>query len=147
MSVPIQSDRFSRRIYASSWLAIGSVLAAASSNLPLHALLCSGVLGTSVLYWQDPQPGFRRNIDMALSTSVGVFHIVWGAYALPSAEAKHAHMVSVTAALGCYGMARYEGRHKKNHNASSWWHVALHVTGNLSNILLYDAMGSNRLGW
>lgn len=99
------------------------------------------------MYWKDPQPGFRRNADMVLSTSAGAFHVIWGACALPSAQAKHAHMVLVTAALGCYGMARYQGRYQKNHNASSWWHVGLHVSGNLSNVLLYDALGPNRLGW
>lgn len=47
---------------------------------------------------------------------------------------------------GCYAASRYVSR-RGDKNASSILHCCLHLFGNISNLLLYDALGSKTWVW
>ena len=61
--------------------------------------------------------------------------------------ARAAYYGSVGAGALCYLLARRANFVHRNLSASAWWHCGLHAAGNAGNMLLYDSLGQNWLGW
>ena len=60
---------------------------------------------------------------------------------------RNAYFLSVAAGLGCYGCSRYFSFTRNDKDTSSCFHCGLHAMGNVGNLILYDSLGVNWLGW
>lgn len=144
---PIQPPEFARRIWIAAWQALGSACFAFANDRHDCALLGLLVLLTSLNYWRHPIHGWRRTVDIvAASGSLG-YQIFFVAPYWHCPTAAIAYAFSVAMGVACYGRSRYLSHKYGDKDTSSWWHVGLHVCGNAGNFVLYDAVGSNLLGW
>jgi hypothetical protein len=143
----IQLPQFSRRIYRSSQLACFSIGGTWYNGLLDNFFLTTAVLFSSLLYWRDPVDGWRRKLDMICANGTVLYQVVYSARFLPTQAATLAHFASVVLAASCYLGARHFGRTKGDFDNASKCHVAMHILGNISNVLLYDALGKNHLSW
>ena len=84
---------------------------------------------------------------MIFSNGSVLYQLAYSARFLPTTAAVLAHFASVVIAASCYLAARHFGRNKQDFDRASKCHVLLHVFGNMSNLLLYDALGHNHFGW
>lgn len=162
--------QFSRRLLASSLLSLVSLASAAYNG-------CNGCLGcatlvllTSINYWRHPlfgafslplappaHPlalsfpfawlciGVRRNLDILACAGSLAYQLSVAAKGEPGP--RNAYFSSVAAGLGCYGFSRYYSFTRCNKDVSSWFHCGLHFFGNVGNLILYDSLGVNWLGW
>ena len=143
----ILPPRFARRIWLVSWLALSSGSAAIANGRRDCAALSVLVLATSLNYWRRPTHGPRRHVDMAAAAGSLIYQVAAVAPFSHCPIAAGAYLASVAAGAGCYARARLLSRRHGDRDSSSWWHVGLHLCGNAGNVLLYDAVGRNLVGW
>ena len=117
------------------------------NGLDDNFLVATLVLLSSLLYWHDPADGWRRKLDMFCANGTVLYQVAYSVRFLPTTAAVLAHLASVVLAASCYLGARHFGRAEGDFDSASKCHVLLHVLGNMSNILLYDALGRNHAGW
>lgn len=143
---PILPPCFSRRIFRVAWLSLPTSLASAIYNQLYDSIAISAlVFLTSLNYWRHPTAGTRRNLDMAATWSSLSYQVFYRSAALPG-RTRAAYFASVLVCGGWYAAARHHGRVKRDFDTSSACHVMLHVFGNVSNLMLYDALGTRALG-
>ena len=142
----VTQPRFSRRILRVSFLSLLSVASAAYNRCHGCALCALLVFCNSVNYWRHPVFGWRRNLDMLVAGFTLMYQLALTAQLLSPAP-RAAYLASVGVGVGCYATSRLLSFTYGRKDISSWFHVALHVTANIGNLLLYDALGSNWLGW
>ena len=135
--------QYAKRLFLSSSVTAVSVCSAATNELYDSTILTSLVLACSLNYWRMPVFGLRRNMDMAAAGGGLLYQMLFSA---PQADepARSLYSLSVAACCGCYGASRYFSFVARNYNASSAWHVALHMTGNLGNLMLFDGIAAKR---
>ncbi|EOD15750.1 hypothetical protein EMIHUDRAFT_103249 [Emiliania huxleyi CCMP1516] len=143
----ILPPRFARRIWLVSWLALSSGSAAIANGRRDCAALSVLMLATSLNYWRRPTHGPRRTVDMAAAAGSLIYQVAAVAPFSHCPIAAGAYLASVAAGAGCYARARLLSRRHGDRDSSSWWHVGLHLCGNAGNVLLYDAVGRNLVGW
>ena len=140
----------SKRLYYSSFLILGSITSSITNNLPQGLCLSALVLCTSLNYWRHPVFGWRRNVDILAAVSSLAFQCLVTSSQAPGG-ARSAYLFTV----GCGGLCYLRSRHigvkfrgrEGTEASSSLWHMGLHVFGNLGNLILYDSLGVNYLGW
>mmetsp|Transcript_34615 Transcript_34615/g.69950 ORF Transcript_34615/g.69950 Transcript_34615/m.69950 type:complete len:232 (-) Transcript_34615:109-804(-) len=156
---------YSARLLRTSWLHVLTAVGAAAHGQWLCAALGAAVLLAGLNYWRHPCAGPRRTTDMAVLALAVSYHLglvarLWG---LPCTG--HAGWALTTAPLrpvipagprvpalgpagyyalfltfvGIYLRARWLAR-RGDFGRSSCWHMALHCTGNLGNVLLYPGL-------
>jgi hypothetical protein len=141
--LPVQ---YSLRIFRGSFLAIGSVVSAWYNELP-GCMACSClVLATSLNYWRYPIFGVRRSADM-LACACSLTYQLNLAANTAAPTPRNAYFATVMSGVGCYGASRYFNFVRRNPDVSSWFHCLLHACGNVGNVILYDSLGTNRVGW
>ena len=98
-----------------------------------------------VNYWRRPRRDWRRRIDICAALGSLGYQVL---IASPQAPLPACLAYWLTVLLGgvFYAKARELGR-LRDMTASSRWHACLHVAGNVGNVLLYDALGKNLIGW
>merc|ERR1712087_214272 len=137
---------FSRRLLISSLQTSVSVIAAAANGIWDSCFLATLVLTTSVNYWRRPTLGWRRNVDIAVAGGSLLYQLV---YSSSFADEKSRSLYRLTVVLGmaCYGCSRYFTFARGDYNVSTIFHSGLHFFGNAGNVVLYDAIGHNALGF
>ena len=137
---------FSRRILTASVFGLASVASSLYNDLPDCAVCASLVVFTSLNYWRNPVYGLRRHMDMAACAGALTYQLSVAAKQADTAP-RAAYLLAVAAGGSCYVFARRADLVLKNKDLASRWHVALHLCGNLSNLMLYDSLGVNYCQW
>ena len=143
--VIIQISKFSRRIYLTSYLILVSIYSAWYNNLLSCLALSILVFTTSVLYWSNPINSWRRNLDITCVSIALIYQVFYLSWWLEM-RSRLVYLTNVIFVLFCYGMARYHGRVKLEYDMASRYHMGVHLFANISNLVLYDALGINYLG-
>lgn len=142
----IMPQQYARRLFRSSFTGVLSI-AAASLNDQWDCCCCASlVTATSLMHWYHPQFGLRRALDLVAVWASATYQLTIVCPKAPS-DARMAYYASVGVGAACYAAARRCNYTLKNLDASTRWHVGLHAAGNAGNMLLYDAVGLNLLGW
>ena len=141
---PVLAPQHSRKLLMMSWCIFFSVLAAVINQRLDCALAASCVLFTSVNYWRHPVLGFRRNLDILMTSSCFVYQLV---VVSPNASgyAKWLYWSTVLACGCCYAKARHCGRVLHKHANASWWHFGIHLCGNIGNFVLYFSVSNQAI--
>lgn len=139
--------KFSRRIYRCSFLSVASV-ASAAFNEQAACLACAVlVLATSINHWRRPEwKSIRRRMDLLAVIAAGTYQLVFLSPTAPRGACT-AYVATVAAGAACYAAARRSNFVHGDLDRSTWWHCGLHICGNCGNLILYDALGANKLGW
>lgn len=136
----MQQPKYSTRLFWSSSTIIISVFTALYNNLyycSLHSLI---VMFTSFLYWIHPIDGIRRKIDIVAVNGSIIYQLKYLTYDIPF-YAKYCYVSSCVFCLCFYIMARHYGRREiPNYDMASRWHVAIHLCGNIGNVILYNGI-------
>ena len=143
MQNTLQLDKYSRRLFYSSSLALISVYSAWYNELYYAMMRSLLVLCTSMIYWNNPKDGLLRKLDIIsangcigyqwIYTSMELSIIPWTLYT-----------ATVIACLTCYLNARHYGRKQTpDFDMASRWHMCIHILGNIGNLILYDGIGKN----
>lgn len=146
--------KFSRRILLASSLMLLSFAAAAYNGLVDNASLALLVFCSSINYWRYPIVGWRRSVDMCCACGSLAYQVFYTSrHTTPQARLCYVGTVvlgglfySLARALN-HSLGSVPGRRDLALNVSSACHVALHVCGNVGNLILYDALGTNWMRW
>jgi hypothetical protein len=146
--------RFSRRILLASSLMLLSCATAVHNGLMDNALLALLVFCSSINYWRYPIVGWRRSVDMCCACGSLAYQVFYTSRYTTS-RARLCYVGTVALGGLFYSLARalnrtlgaIPGRRDLALNISSACHVALHVCGNVGNLILYDALGTNWMRW
>ncbi len=148
MNKQLQLPEYSRRILHSSMLTTLSVWSGWYNELYGGLVRASTVLFTSIMYWRHPVDGWRRKLDMFVTNCSIMFQMSHTATFLPTPAAKYVYFGFISCTIACYFTARHFGRRRiPDFHRSSKWHTAVHFFGNVANLILFDALGKNHLGW
>lgn len=142
----ILPPHFSRRILWVIPLLLVSVYSAFLNGLADNCFLASSLFVTSLVYWNHPVEGTRRKIDLFTANGSILYQAVYSA-PRTSSLARNAYWLVVCMMLICYSGARHFGRYRVDDNSASLFHCSIHVFGNVGNLLLYDSLGVNALGF
>ena len=144
----IQMPKYSNKLFYTSMLTAVSVLSSYYNNLFYANLRSCSILFTSLLYWYNPIDGWRRKFDMINCNILLGYQLFYTSFFLPSVLCKILYYAISIIVIFCYYMARYNGR-KKNPDfyQASIWHSGIHIFGNIANLILYDGIGKNLIGW
>jgi len=146
MSKPILPPRYARRLFCSSFTGFSSV-AAAALNEQWDCCCCAAlVAATSLNHWRLPVFGLRRALDLAAVWVRAAYQL---GYVSPRAPEGCGMAYCASVGLGglCYAIARRCNYVLGSVELSTRWHVGLHLVGNMGNLLLYDGLGVNWMGW
>ena len=127
---------YSSRIVNISYLMLVSLATSLFRTLYLCSLCTLAVFITSQLYWRHPTKGRRRLLDMIISASSLLYHIMLATFYVPNPASQIAYFGAVLIGVGCYLIAR----HLKCKDMSSRLHCLLHIFGNVSNVILYNSL-------
>ena len=113
-----------------------SLLRRASSPATFNLYGCGAlvflVFVTSIAYWSHPVQGLRRNVDIAAVVACALYQV---AVSFKSST-QAAYLCILSAGVACYAMSR----RSSDLEAASWFHVSMHVLGNMSNVILYAGL-------
>ena len=125
-----------------------SVISCYYNNLFYGMLRSIMILCTSLLYWYNPVDGWRRKLDMVICNIFLGCQFFYTALFLPTVLSIILYYTLCFVVMYCYYMARYHGR-KKNPDfyQASIWHSGIHIFGNIANLVLFDGIGKNIIGW
>ena len=140
-------QQYSARILRISFLTLASIGSSIYHSQWVNTCLSSLVFFTSVNYWRHPTFGWRRNLDIVCAVGALSYQGIATAYQTKYPGARHIYWAAVSAGLAFYAMAFYSGRVLKNLNYSSALHCGVHICGNIGNLILYDSLGKNCLGF
>jgi len=121
-------------LWTTSWYTGYSSLVAYEKKLYDLSFFSFLVFITSLLYWRKPRKNIIRTIDMSISTITLLYHI-WRAIRARN----NRYPLFATGALLCYPLGWYY-HNKKKYWLSIYCHAILHITGNLSNLYLYNKL-------
>lgn len=124
--------KYASRLFRSSFTTALSVLVAAQNGLWDCAAVAFLVLLTSLNYWRRPVRGWRRTADMTAVFAAVAYHVYCCALC-DDALYQAAYALFVVNTGFCY----FQARRTADLHVSSAWHCAMHVVGNLANMLLY----------
>lgn len=117
------------RLVASSSLFLVTSALAARLGLYVSSALVFTLFVTSFLYWWRPAPGLRRNVDIAAAAACYTYQL--------ALSFKSSTQVSYIA-MNALGVLSYVTSNSMvDTDTASWFHVGLHVMGNMSNVVLY----------
>lgn len=131
--------QYSQRILAVSYIMLISAATAAVYELYWCCLCALSVFTTSQVYWRHPIKGIRRLLDMAVSALSLFYHMFLAWTRVDSRLWRAAYFLAVFCGVSCYLVARQT----KSKDASSALHCALHVFGNISNVILYSSLSND----
>ena len=136
----LQEEKYSRRLFYSSALAIVSVYSAWYHALYWAMIRCILVMTTSLLYWNNPKDGIVRKIDIvSANVSIG-YQWIYTSMQL-SVVSWILYNFTVFGCIGCYRNARYYGRKTiPDFDMASRWHMGIHILGNVGNLILYHGI-------
>ena len=147
MAQQILPVRYARRIFRAPACGTASVAAAAYNELGDCFGCAVLVTATSLNHWRNPVFGsLRRRMDLAAVWGSAAYQLVVVSPRAPEG-ARAAYFCSILLGGAFYVAARRFNFVHGNLSASSWLHVCLHAAGNAGNLVLYDALGVNWLGW
>ena len=130
--------RYGRRLLRASCLTTVSIVQAARYHHYDCCALACAVFLCSVNYWRDPRMGsWRRSVDIFAAVTA-ILYQCWKALTSAPPWTRIIYCLCIFLATCCYCMALYHGRQRQDYNASSAWHVGIHVIGNVGNLLLYQ---------
>ena len=139
--------KYSTRIYRCSFMSIASV-ASAAFNEQAACLACAMlVMVTSINHWRRPEwKSVRRRMDMLAVGAAAAYQLFMVSPTAPRGACA-AYVATVVLGTACYAAARRSRSVHGDLDRSTWWHCGLHLCGNCGNLILYDALGANKLGW
>ncbi len=132
----IVPKKYARRLYYSGMVSIISVVVSLYLGMYDFTLIATGVFVNSINYWRHPIQGWRRQIDMLWACG-GCLYQMHASFRVESYAYFLGYWVMVALALVSYRVARRYGRVEHDFDASSKWHMSLHLWGNISNMILY----------
>lgn len=121
-------------IWRYSWLSLCTSMYAVYNKYYVLACLPGGIFVTSILYWQKPDYSIRRYIDIIYSTSA-ISYQMYYAY-----DTKNAIPYYTFMSLGITSFMIGVYFHKKNNWYSTYFHIGLHVLGNIANVFLFSSI-------
>ncbi|MCP4399932.1 MAG: hypothetical protein GY801_21825 [bacterium] len=127
---------YSRRVYYSGMFSIISVAVSMYLGMYAFSVLSTVVLVNSINYWRDPVKGWRRNLDMVCVFAACMYQMNVS-FRLANQWYFIGYWTTLILALSSYSIARRYGRVHRNPDLSSWWHMGIHIFGNISNVILY----------
>lgn len=138
---------YANRILFGCIFASSSVISAyVNTGFSYELFCCSFVLCTSINYWRLATKGWRRNLDMVSALLGSIYQVGFASARMPG-NGQLGYLACWGAGLLCYLVARHYGRIRRDFDTSSKWHCALHACENLGNVMLYDGLGVNWMGW
>jgi len=137
MGVVIQTQKYGRDILYSSSFTIISVISAWYYRLYVNCILTCLVLSSSLLYWSNPVDGWRRKLDIVVVNTGSIYQLTYSSQFIPHWMGFILYLVTFSLGVGCYITACYFGNLKRDYYLASRYHIALHVFGNISNLILY----------
>ena len=136
----VQQPKYSNRLFWTSSTIIISVFTALYNHLyycSLHSLI---VMLTSLLYWIHPIDGIRRKIDIIAVNGSIIYQMKYLVYDIPF-YAKYCYVSACVFSLCFYLMARHYGRREiPDYDMASRFHMCIHITGNIGNVILYNGI-------
>jgi hypothetical protein len=132
------TKKHAKYIWNLSWLAFGASLYGFMKGHADMGIIHSGVFLTSINYWRNPVPGWRKNIDIGYVCLSGMYHILRSQNAEYEKYARFGCLCSMVSFIT--GVYKYV--YKKDVDKSIKWHGACHVFGHGSIILLYSGIVS-----
>ena len=147
-TIAIQSPKYSNKLFYTSMLTCISVISGYYNHLFYGMLRSIMILCTSLLYWYHPIDGWRRKLDILVCNTLLGWNFFYTARFLPTVLCKLLYYYLSCLVMYCYYMARHHGR-KKNPDfyKASIWHSGIHIFGNIANLILFDGIGQNIIGW
>lgn len=155
---------YSKWLFRTSWLHVLTAVGAAAHGQWACAGAGTAVLLAGLNYWREPRHGPRRVADMAVLALAVSYHLclvarVWGVPRpcagwtltvaplrplLPAGPSLPAlgpagYYAMFLMFVAIYLRARRLAR-QGDFRRSSFWHMVLHCTGNLGNVLLYPGL-------
>lgn len=119
-------------IWRLSWLSLGTTLFAIKQKHYDLALCPGGIFLTSLNYWRNPIPGFRKTLDIGYVLLACSYQLV------RAQQAEYSTQFYTLCSLGlgsfCIGIYNH---FKKRYWDSIKWHGTLHIFGNISSVVLY----------
>jgi hypothetical protein len=90
---------------------------------------------TSIHYWKNPDYSYRRYLDMVVVKTVLACHI----YLARNAQFWKEYYIMLFLACLSYPIGIYYYK-KNDHCKSTFFHILVHVIGNIGNIILYSGL-------
>ena len=118
-------------LYKSSYITIITILYALYQNQYIFAIMDACVLLTSINYWRKPDYSWRRYLDMTIVKIALVYHCI-----VAYNNTCTMYYIITSIAILCYIISIYYYKINKNWK-STFFHVLLHIIGNIGNIVLY----------
>jgi hypothetical protein len=130
---------YSLRIYKASYLCLISSVYSLYNKKYSVFFVASSVFLTSINYWKNPISGIRKKIDVT-TVIVGLSYNI---YQISKTNIYYILFFYLNILMGgiCYYIATTYGK-KMEFNKSTKWHVGIHVTANISNLILVRGLTS-----
>ena len=130
------TKKHAKYIWNISWLALGTSLYGIMKGHTDMGIVHSGVFLTSINYWRNPVPGWRKKIDIGYVCFSALYHI-WRSQ--NSEYEKITHFGCICSLLS-YITGLYKHFYKKDTDKSIKWHGACHIFGHGSIMFLYSGI-------
>lgn len=126
---PMEQAHFIKRISSLSLLSGAFGLYRGYTDL---GTAVSGVWLTSILFWSNPQYGWRRNLDMTY-VLITLLYQCWKA---TQSEYGSLYYILTASAITCFPIGHYY--HRQNRTwVGCYWHSGIHIIANIANVILY----------
>jgi len=132
------TKKHAKYIWNISWLALGTSIYGIAKGYTDMGIIHSGVFLTSINYWKNPIPGWRKNIDIGYVCFSGLYHI-WRSQ---NAEYEKIAQIGCICSMFSFITGVYKYIYKKDVDKSIKWHGACHIFGHGSLIMLYSGIVS-----
>jgi hypothetical protein len=120
-------------LWTTSWTTGYSSLVAYEKKIYDLSFLSFIVFIMSLLYWSKPRRNIIRTIDISTSTIALLYHVYRSRYI----QTKNRYALFAFGSLLFYPLGWYY-HYKKRYWISMYCHALLHLSGNLSNLYLYE---------
>lgn len=136
--------------FIASFMITLSMFASSYNQLPWAMFASTLIFCTSLNYWREPTDGVRRRMDIACVAGMFLMQLIFKSPMAPPG-ARIAYYVISLMGIGSYFLGRKLSFTAKgeepNHRLASVFHIILHFLANVGNLVLYDALGANLMGF
>lgn len=143
---PVVTPQNARILFGTSFLALTTLALAAFLRVYDGVAITSAVFLTSVNYWRRPVYGFRRNLDITVSTLC----LIYQTLRCFSTERRYAvgYLAASYTGVALFLVSTFAGS-KGSETLSVVLHAVTHALGNVGNIFLYVGLARvhNRWKW